>query len=83
MNVSAVRFLVEHFRRDPDEPLKPPPEPLFVDPAQEAVRRWLASSPHRRNMLAAEFRETGVGVVYAEETGYYYFTQVFLRSLPE
>lgn len=37
MNVSAVRFLVEHFRRDPDEPLKPPPEPLFVDPAQEAA----------------------------------------------
>lgn len=35
MNLSAARFLVEHFRRDPDEPLKPPPEPLFVDPAQE------------------------------------------------
>ena len=36
MNASAARFLVEHFRRDSDEPLKPPPEPLFVDPSQEA-----------------------------------------------
>ena len=34
MNASAARFLVEHFRRDADEPLKPPPEPLFVDPAK-------------------------------------------------
>ena len=32
MNVSAARFLVEHFQRDSEEPLKPPPEPLFVDP---------------------------------------------------
>lgn len=32
MNVSAAKFLVEHFRRDSDEPLKPPPEPLFIDP---------------------------------------------------
>lgn len=35
MNVSAVKFLIEHFRRDPDKPLEPPPEPLFVDPARE------------------------------------------------
>lgn len=35
MNVSAARFLVEHFQRDSEEPLKPPPEPLFVDPQKE------------------------------------------------
>lgn len=35
MNVSAARFLVVHFQRDPEEPLKPPPEPLFVDPQKE------------------------------------------------
>ncbi len=31
MNKSALKQLVEHFRRDPDEPLKPAPEPLFID----------------------------------------------------
>ena len=32
---SAVIFVVEHFRRDPNEPLQPAPEPFFVDVSQE------------------------------------------------
>ncbi len=46
MNVSAARFLVEHFQRDSEEPLKPAPEPLFVDPAQEPA--YYSLVPNRR-----------------------------------
>lgn len=35
MNKSAVRLLVAHFERDPNEPLKPREEPLFLDPNKE------------------------------------------------
>jgi len=35
MNWSALKQLVLHFRRDPEEPIKPLPEPLFVDLNQE------------------------------------------------
>jgi trimethylamine-N-oxide reductase (cytochrome c) cytochrome c-type subunit TorY len=31
MNKSALNQLIEHFNRDPEEPLKPAAEPLFVD----------------------------------------------------
>ncbi len=31
MSKSAVIFVLAHFRRDQNEPLKPAPEPLFVD----------------------------------------------------
>jgi trimethylamine-N-oxide reductase (cytochrome c) cytochrome c-type subunit TorY len=31
MNKSALNQLIEHFKRDPEEPLKPAAEPLFVD----------------------------------------------------
>lgn len=35
MNESAVRLLVAHFKRDPNEALKPRQEPLFLDPNKE------------------------------------------------
>lgn len=35
MNESALRLLVAHFKRDPNEPLKPRQEPLFLDPNKE------------------------------------------------
>lgn len=35
MNKSAVVQIIEHFKRDPDEPLKPPEEPLFLDVDKE------------------------------------------------
>jgi uncharacterized protein YkwD len=36
---------------------------------QEVVDRWLASSPHRRTILARGWREAGVGVARAENAG--------------
>ena len=35
MNKSAFRLLVEHFKRDPNEPIKPLPEPLFLEEGKE------------------------------------------------
>lgn len=35
MNISSVRFLVAHFDRDPDEPIKPKEEPLFLEEGKE------------------------------------------------
>ncbi len=35
MNKSAVHQLVEHFRRDPNEPIRPPEEPLFLEEGKE------------------------------------------------
>lgn len=35
MNKSAVRLLVEHFKRDPNEPIKPKEEPLFLEEDKE------------------------------------------------
>ncbi|WP_313674318.1 CAP domain-containing protein, partial [Mycolicibacterium sp.] len=38
------------------------------------VAAWLASAPHRANMLDPRFRETGVGVVEGTPTGVTGFT---------
>jgi nitrate/TMAO reductase-like tetraheme cytochrome c subunit len=46
MNREAVVFFAEHFRRDPDEALKPPPEPLFIDPQKEPA--YYSLVPNRR-----------------------------------
>ena len=35
MNKSAFYQLAEHFRRDPEEPIKVPEEPLFIDEEKE------------------------------------------------
>lgn len=35
MNKSAIYQLIEHFRREPKEPIKPPEEPLFLDTDKE------------------------------------------------
>lgn len=35
MNKSAVRFFVEHFKRDPEAPILPKEEPLFLDVDKE------------------------------------------------
>ncbi len=55
----------------------------YGNAAAEAMRGWMASAPHRRNILSEAFRQTGVGVVYSRKTGYYYFTQVFVRKMAE
>jgi uncharacterized protein YkwD len=47
--------------------------------AERAVRGWLASPGHRKNMLSARFTETGVGVARAAD-GSTYVTQDFIRK---
>ncbi|HTY56376.1 MAG TPA: CAP domain-containing protein, partial [Candidatus Binataceae bacterium] len=51
------------------------------DPSEmpdRAVKAWMASPPHRENMLSANFRETGIGVARSSD-GKTYVTQDFLR----
>ncbi len=45
---------------------------------ERAVKAWLASPPHRENMLSPAFRETGIGVARSSD-GKTYVTQDFLR----
>lgn len=44
-----------------------------------AVRGWMNSSGHRRNILDREFNETGIGVAQTRD-GRTYITQVFIRN---
>jgi len=48
------------------------------DPVPVAVRQWLESTGHRRNILTARFTHTGMGVA-ADDYGSVYFTQLFLE----
>jgi len=52
------------------------PEPSKMP--ERAVKAWLASPPHRENMLSPAFRETGIGVARSSD-GKTYVTQDFLR----
>jgi uncharacterized protein YkwD len=49
----------------------------YSDPVAVAVRGWMKSAPHRRNILDPVFEQTGIGIVAAED-GAIYFTQLFL-----
>lgn len=49
-------------------------------PVPEAVQGWMESPGHRENILRPEYQQTGIGVWHQGNT--YYFTQLFLRSLP-
>ena len=44
-----------------------------------AVRGWMSSSGHRRNILDRQFNETGIGVAQTRD-GRIYITQVFIRN---
>lgn len=35
VNREAVEFSIKHFQRDPDEPIKPPEEPLFLEEGRD------------------------------------------------
>lgn len=50
------------------------------DPAVEAVRLWLKSSGHHRNMMDAQYNETGVGAA-ARENGMIVIAQDFITTL--
>ncbi len=51
----------------------------YRDPSSIAVRGWLESPSHRRNMLARDWSHTGIGV-YITRDNRIYVTQVFLRK---
>lgn len=37
--------------------------------ATAAVKAWLRSAPHRRDMLSAQWREVGIGALHSESAG--------------
>jgi uncharacterized protein YkwD len=47
------------------------------DPVASAVRGWMASPGHRKNILAPSFTRTGVGVCRLDRS--HLFTQIFLQ----
>jgi uncharacterized protein YkwD len=49
----------------------------YADPTGMAVRLWLDSPGHKRNLLSPDWTESAIGVAVTEE-GAYYFTQVFM-----
>lgn len=49
----------------------------FEHPADFAVERWMLSDGHRRNLLDARWKQSGIGLGITED-GTYYFTQIFL-----
>ncbi len=49
----------------------------YPNPVQQAVKSWLDSPGHRRNMLGRGFTRTGVGVA-TNGQGRYWFTQIFV-----
>lgn len=46
-------------------------------PARSVVQGWMASPPHRANILNPRFRYTGIGVSVSSK-GAFYFTEVFV-----
>jgi uncharacterized protein YkwD len=46
------------------------------DPVQSAIRGWMQSSGHRKNILTREFTHTGIGVAIGRNGGYT-ITQMF------
>jgi uncharacterized protein YkwD len=50
----------------------------YINPVAVAVRGWLESPGHRRNLLGPEYRYTAVGA-WISNDGTVYFTEIFLR----
>ncbi len=49
----------------------------FSNPAEFAVKRWMLSDGHRRNLLHTMWTESGIGMARTED-GKYFLTQVFM-----
>ncbi len=49
-------------------------------PVDTAIAGWMASPPHRANILRPQFNRTGMGVA-ADGHGGYYFTQDFIGTV--
>ena len=50
----------------------------YENPAAIAIRGWLKSRSHRKNMLGRNWDSTGIGIAFSEE-GDVYITQVFMK----
>ncbi|MBF2005642.1 CAP domain-containing protein [Chlorogloeopsis fritschii PCC 9212] len=50
----------------------------YSDPATQAVKGWLNSSGHRRN-IEGNYKLTGIGVAATSDGKCFYFTQIFMR----
>ena len=48
------------------------------DPVEEAIRGWMNSAAHRKNILDGDLMQCGVGIA-VNEHGMFYFTQIFLQ----
>ncbi len=48
------------------------------DPVEVAIRGWMKSAAHRKNILDRDLIECGVGIAM-DERGMFYFTQIFLQ----
>lgn len=51
----------------------------YRDNAETIVSVWMASEPHRNNILSGDFNVTGIGTALAED-GTLYATQVFMGA---
>lgn len=49
----------------------------YVSPVAAAMRGWMESSGHRRNILSPDYRHAAVGAWIRKDT--VYFTEIFLR----
>ena len=49
--------------------------------ADVSVIEWMNSTKHREALLIPEFDESGIGVAYNNETGSFYFTQLFITRI--
>lgn len=45
-----------------------------------AVRGWMRSSPHRKNIISKNYTGTGIGIAKSQN-GYVYITQVFVEQV--
>jgi uncharacterized protein YkwD len=50
----------------------------YQNPAEVAVRNWMQSPGHRKNILEPDYTQTGVGVAVSRD-GTTTFTQIFIK----
>ncbi|MDM7921646.1 MAG: CAP domain-containing protein, partial [Pyrinomonadaceae bacterium] len=51
----------------------------YEEPEATAIKNWLNSPSHKKNMLSTQWRESAIGVAL-KAVGTYYFTQVFILN---
>lgn len=49
------------------------------DSASEAMEMWKESAGHNANLTRPEFNKIGVGIYFSEETGRFYYAQIFAK----